>query len=304
MVAGCGADALDYLGQHQHTRCRDGAPSRAALRSHSGECRGLSHGCDAADGRDRALVLDRHAPNSALGGSYAHFLARGRRTHPNFRPAEFKKLFDHEDVINGHRAGFVSHEYRFVGQWGTHVDPPVHFHAGLRHQDEIPVQEMLLPLVVLDISRPVARDPDYCVTPSDLASWEERWGQVPKGSFVALRSDWSKRWPDQARMMNKDADGISHYPGWSLPVLKTLFEEARRSMPAGTKPRTPIRALPPAITTARWKTTCSAGDCWQIEMLTNLDQVPEAGGVIVVTWPKAKKGSGFPARAFAICPIA
>jgi kynurenine formamidase len=37
-------------------------------------------------------------------------------------------------------------------------------------------------------------------------------------------------------------------------------------------------------------------------MLANLDQVPEAGALIVATWPKAEHGSGFPARAFAIVP--
>ena len=41
---------------------------------------------------------------------------------------------------------------------------------------------------------------------------------------------------------------------------------------------------------------------YQIELLANLDQVPESGAIIVVTFPKPKGGSGFPARVFAICP--
>ena len=45
-------------------------------------------------------------------------------------------------------------------------------------------------------------------------------GQIPAGAFVAMRTDWSKRWPDTAKMENKDANGIAHYPGWSLAVLK------------------------------------------------------------------------------------
>ena len=61
--------------------------------------------------------------------------------HPSFRPAEFTRLFDHEDLIDGKRVGCRAHEYRFAGQWGTHVDPPIHYHAGLRTQDEIPVAE-------------------------------------------------------------------------------------------------------------------------------------------------------------------
>ena len=41
---------------------------------------------------------------------------------------------------------------------------------------------------------------------------------------------------------------------------------------------------------------------YQIELLTNLDQVPEFGAIAVVSFPKPKGGSGFPARVFAIVP--
>ncbi len=41
---------------------------------------------------------------------------------------------------------------------------------------------------------------------------------------------------------------------------------------------------------------------YQIELLTNLDQVSESGAIVVVSFPKPKGGSGFPARVFAICP--
>jgi kynurenine formamidase len=37
-------------------------------------------------------------------------------------------------------------------------------------------------------------------------------------------------------------------------------------------------------------------------MLANLDQVPETGAIVIVSFPKPKDGSGFPARVFAICP--
>ena len=41
---------------------------------------------------------------------------------------------------------------------------------------------------------------------------------------------------------------------------------------------------------------------YQIEVLTNLDQVPEHGALVVASFAKPKKGSGFPARVFAILP--
>ena len=41
---------------------------------------------------------------------------------------------------------------------------------------------------------------------------------------------------------------------------------------------------------------------YQIEMLANLDKVPEAGALVMVTWPKPEGGTGFPARVIAILP--
>src|SRR5271170_4692716 len=33
--------------------------------------------------------------------------------------------------------GFRINEYCHIGQWGTHVDPPAHFHTGLHTVDQI-----------------------------------------------------------------------------------------------------------------------------------------------------------------------
>jgi kynurenine formamidase len=41
---------------------------------------------------------------------------------------------------------------------------------------------------------------------------------------------------------------------------------------------------------------------YQIEMLANLDQVPEFGALVMVAFPKPANGSGFPARVIAIIP--
>src|SRR5689334_6016377 len=35
------------------------------------------------------------------------------------------------------KAGFHVEEFCHVGQWGTHVDPPAHFHDGLKSVDQI-----------------------------------------------------------------------------------------------------------------------------------------------------------------------
>ena len=71
---------------------------------------------------------------------------------------------------------------------------------------------MLLPLCVLNVSGQAEADPDYRPTLADLEAWEAQHGRVPQGSFVALRTDWHRRWPDPAQMANADAQGVAHFP--------------------------------------------------------------------------------------------
>ncbi|NIH83014.1 cyclase family protein [Amycolatopsis viridis] len=218
---------------------------------------------------------------------------------PAFEPESRTVVSSIGQAADGSLTGFLSHEYRHVGQWGTHVDPPAHFVPGLRHQDEIPVEEMILPLVVLDITAQAGRDPDYVVSDADLADWESRNGRVPAGSFVALRTGWSARWPSQQLMLNADADGVCHFPGWSRSVLETLFEH--RGVTACGHETTDTD---PGLAVSRGDSSLEryvlGTDHYQIELLANLDQLPETGALIIATWPKALHGSGFPARVFAI----
>ena len=198
-------------------------------------------------------------------------------------------------------AGFFSEVYTHVGQWGTHVDPPAHFSKGGRTVDQIDPKEMVLPLVVIDVHEECAKNPDYTLSIARLRKWEADHGNVPNGAFVAMRTDWSKRWPDADKMSNKDARGIAHYPGWSLPALKFLYEE-RKITASGHE----TTDTDPGVATTKDDYSLEAyilsTNHYQIELLTNLDQVPESGAIAIVTFPKPKDGSGFPARVFAIVP--
>src|SRR5260370_39091702 len=92
--------------------------------------------------------------------------------------------------------GFFVENFTHVGQWGTHVDSPAHFARGLRTVDQIGLKEMILPLVVIDVHAEAARNPDYTLSLERIKKWENEHGASPAGAFVALRTDWSKRWPD------------------------------------------------------------------------------------------------------------
>jgi kynurenine formamidase len=220
---------------------------------------------------------------------------------PGFPDEQRETLYWYEPGVGTLGSGFFAELYIHVGQWGTHVDPPVHFIPGLRTVDEIDVKEMVMPLVVIDVHRKVERNPDYTLKMSDIRDWEAKYGKIPRGAFVAMRTDWSKRWPDIEAMQNKDETGTSHYPGWSLDVLKYLYEE-RKITASGHEPTDTDPGIATSAGDYSLETYILSTNHYQIELLTNLDRVPEFGALVVVSFPKPKGGSGFPARVFAILP--
>jgi kynurenine formamidase len=197
--------------------------------------------------------------------------------------------------------GFFAQMFCHVGQWGTHVDPPAHFAPGNKTVDQIDPKQMFLPLVILDVHAKVAKNPDYVLSMDDVRAWESRHGPIPEGAFIAMRTDWSKRWPSETAMENKDAKGVAHYPGWSMPVLKYLYID-RHAVATGhetTDTDPGVLASHGDYSLESW--LLHRGH-YQIEMLANLDRVPEYGALAIVTFPKPRGGSGFPARVIAIVP--
>lgn len=91
--------------------------------------------------------------------------------------------------------------------------------------------------------------------------------------------------------------GVAHYPGWSLPEISLRGAQDHCIRPETTDTDPGIAASKDDYSL---ETFILSTD--QIELLTNLDQVPEAGALVVVSFPKPKGGSGFPARVFAVLP--
>jgi kynurenine formamidase len=230
-----------------------------------------------------------------------HAFAPGIPHWKGFPDEKLETLYWYESGVGKLGSGFYAQSFTHVGQWGTHVDPPAHFAKGMRTVDQIDVKEMILPLVVIDVHEAVTKNPDYTVTMDDVKNWEKKHGQIPEGVFVTMRTDWSKWWPDMDAMQNKDANGIAHYPGWSMDVLKYLYED--RNITASGHETTDTD---PGVATSKddysLETYILKSNHYQIELLAHLDEVPEVGALVVVSFPKPKDGSGFPARVFAILP--
>ena len=187
--------------------------------------------------------------------------------------------------------GFRSTYYEMVGQYGTHVDPPAHFAESGITMDQIPLKQMILPLIVLDDTPYLAKDPNHAFSVADLMAWEKKYGRVPKGSFVALRTDMYKDFDRDPERFKR-----SPFPAWAFETIKFLYQ--KRGVIANGH-----ESLDTDITDKmESETWLLQQGHFQIEVMANLDKVPPKGALIVVSWPKVRDGLGFPARAFAILP--
>ncbi|MFL6541775.1 MAG: cyclase family protein [Chthoniobacterales bacterium] len=254
---------------------------------------------EAADEKSLKGVLDIIATKKFV--DLTHAFAPDIPHWPGFPPEKREAIYTYEKQPGMMGAGFFAEIYTHVGQWGTHVDPPAHFVKGLRTVDQIEPKEMIMPLVCIDVHEECAKNPDYTLPVERLKKWEADHGKIPAGAFVAMRSDWSRRWPDGEAMQNKDGAGVAHFPGWTLPALKFLYEE-RKITASGHETTDTDSGIAASKDDASLETYVLSTNHYQIELLANLNAVPESGAIAVVTFPKPKGGSGFPARVFAIVP--
>ena len=162
------------------------------------------------------------------------------------------------------------------------------------------MEQGVFPLCVIDITDKVAKDVHYAVTAQDIRDYEEKYGPIPDGAFVALRTDWYKNWPDMNALSGIAEDGSENFPGWSMEALKYIYEE-RNAAANGHE----------TLDTDASAEAAKAGDLaceryvlgkgkLQIEVLCNLDKVAPAGAVLFAAWPKIEGATGLPARVWAI----
>ena len=200
-----------------------------------------------------------------------------------------------EEIFNFKEHAFTAMRYSIVSQYGTHIDAPGHFTEGGRMLDELDPKDTILPLIVVDVVDKVKADADYVVTEKDILAHEKIHGTIPEGCFVALRTDWSKR---TENFDNIDENGVSHYPGWSIPACEFLIKERKVKAIGHETSDTDASIISNKAGGLPVETFVLAQDIYQIELMRNLDKMPATGGVISVGYPNVVDGPGFSARCF------
>lgn len=182
---------------------------------------------------------------------------------------------------------------------GTHLDAPIHFHQGGVTADAIDLRRLIAGAVVIDIREQAAANADYRLTVADVEAFERANGRIGEGTIVLLRTGWSSRWPDAKRYLGDDTPGDAsklHFPSFGVEAAKLLVE-GRKVAVLGADVASIDYGQSSDFMVHR---VAAAAGVPGLENLTNLDQLPPTGAVVMALPMKIGGGSGGPTRVVAL----
>ena len=182
---------------------------------------------------------------------------------------------------------------------GTHLDAPIHFGEGMRTTEQIPLEQLIAPAAVIDVTQKAEANRDYRLTPDDVRQFEARHGRIRAGTIVLLRTGWSRHWPNARAYMGDDTPGDASklsFPAFGADAAKLLVEE-RGAAALGIDTASLDYGQSTDFVVHR---IAAARNVPGLENLTNLDQLPEVGATLIALPMKIEGGSGGPLRAVAL----
>lgn len=184
---------------------------------------------------------------------------------------------------------------------GTHLDSPRHFAEKGWTTEQIPLDRLVGPAVVIDATARASADRDYRLTPEDVLAFEKAYRAIPRGAIVLLRTGWSRHWPNARAYLGDDTPGDASklsFPSYGVDAARLLVQDRgvaalgvdTASIDYGRSTDFQVHRIAAAANVAGF------------ENLTNLDRLPPRGATVVALPMKIEGGSGGPLRAIALSP--
>ena len=212
--------------------------------------------------------------------------------------------FAHDTLSYGKTPGgwfYSAYRYTAAEHGGTHLDAPIHFAEGRQAADEIPLENLIGPAVVVDVSDHAT--PDYQVSVADLEAWETAHGAIPDGAILLVRTGWDARYNDRAAYLGTDETGPGavpklHFPGLAPEAAQWLVDNRK------------IHAFgldTPSVDYGQSKDFRTHVILYEqnipgFENLFNLASLPATGASVVALPMKIEGGSGAPLRIVGFVP--
>lgn len=178
---------------------------------------------------------------------------------------------------------------------GTHIDAPNHFQPDGISVDQIKPEDLIVPLIVIDIVAKSEKNKDAELTVSDIEEFEKANGRIKPHSCVMMLSGWGKYVKTPA-YMGVDSSGTKHFPGFSVDAVKFLAEK-RGIAGIGVDVISFDPGRDDKYSTHKMLFACGK---WAVENVANLEKIPATGATLIVGAPKVGGATGGIARIFAI----
>lgn len=201
--------------------------------------------------------------------------------------------------------GYFYTAYRFctAEHGGTHIDAPIHFYENRNTVDQIPLEQLIGSGIVIRISDKANKDRNYQFSTEDILEWETKHGTIPDNSIVLIDTGSSKFWPNRKEYMGTDERGKEAVKKLEFPGI---YPDAARFLVAKRK----IKAIgldTPSLdfggsTHFETHQILFEKNIPGFENVTNLDQLPNKGFMVIALPMKLKGGSGGPLRIIAFIP--
>ena len=214
--------------------------------------------------------------------------------------------YRHEEVMHGHTAGgwfYSSYNIHLSEHGGTHLDAPIHFAEGRQTADQIPLERLIGPAAVIDVSEKALANRDYRITREDLLQWEEAHGELPPGAIVLFRTGYDRYWPDATAYLGtalRGEPGVAapRFPGLSEGLARFLAEE-REIAAVGLDTASLDYGRSQDFIAHRILLDRNIPG---FENVANLGELPPTGARVIALPAKIGGGSGGPLRIVALVP--
>jgi len=173
---------------------------------------------------------------------------------------------------------------------GTHIDAPAHCVPGGMTVEQLSLQDLVAPCVVIDVSAAVHER--YCISSQDIYDFEKEYGRIQPGSFVAIRTGWERFWNEPHKYHNNHI-----FPSVSKEAAELLLQ--RQIVGLGIDTLSPDR---PEDGHPVHAAILGAGK-YIIENIANSKGLPPVGSFILAFPPKAQGCTEAPIRLIALLPL-